>query len=145
MSPTAVERPNPTAIKAMAALSGCVSLGILIQAVTGGVLSRDSGHKGLINAHTGVAYLVAVVALAAVVVAFMMWRGKAGASIVIGETVAMLVGAVILIGIGQQIGDVSEAGKHPGLLALHIPIAVLVFGISVHLSNVVSNVRRSRG
>lgn len=145
MSPTAVERPNPPAIKAMAALAGCVSLGILIQAVTGGVLSRDSGHKGLINAHSGIAYLVAVLALAAVVVAFMMWRGKAGASVVIGETVAMLVGAVILIGIGQQIGDVSEAGKHPGLLALHIPVALLVFGISVHLSSFVSNVRRGRG
>jgi len=138
-------RPNPTAVKAMAALSGSVALGILIQAVTGGVLSRDSSHKGLVNAHSGVAYLVAVLALGAVVVAFMMWRGKAGGSVVVAETVAMLVGVVILIGIGQQIGDVGQAGKHPGLLALHIPIALLVFGIAVHLSSFVSNIRRSRG
>jgi hypothetical protein len=144
MPPNAVE-PKPTAIKAIAALAGCVALGILIQAVTGGVLSRNSSHKSLVDAHSGVAYLVAVLALASVVIAFMMWRGKAGGTVVLAETVSMLVGAVILIGIGQQIGNLNQAGKHPGLLALHIPIALLVFGIAVHLSSFVSNVRRGRG
>jgi hypothetical protein len=142
MSPTAVEQPNPTAIKVIAALAGLISLLVLVQAVTGGVLARNSTKKGLINAHSGVAYLTAVLALAAVVVAFMMWRGKIGGSVVIGETVALLVGVVIQIGIGQQIGDVNEKGKHAGLLALHIPVALLVFGLALHLSTFVSNVRR---
>jgi hypothetical protein len=144
VSRAADEQPNPTAVKAMAAIAGCVSLGILVQAVTGGVLSRNSSHKGLINAHSGVAYLVAVLALAAVVVAFMMWRGKAGGQVVIAETVALLVGVIIQIGIGQQIGDVNQAGKHPGMLALHVPLALIVFGLSLHLSTFVSHIRRGR-
>jgi uncharacterized membrane protein YadS len=74
----------------------------------------------------------------------MMWRGKAGGQIVVAETIALLVGAIVQIGIGQQIGDVNEAGKHPGLLALHVPLALVVFGLSLHLSTFVSNVRRSR-
>jgi hypothetical protein len=144
MSSIAVDQPNPTAVKAMAAIAGCVSLGMLVQAVTGGVLSRNSSHKGLINAHSGIAYLVGVLAGAAVVVAFMMWRGKAGGQVVVAEAIAILVGAIIQIGIGQQIGDVNQAGKHPGLLALHVPLALVVFGLSLHLSTFVSNVRRSR-
>ncbi len=122
MPRTAVDQPNATAVKAMAAIAGCVSLGILVQAVTvtGGIVSRNSSHKGLINAHSGVAYLVAV--LAAVVVAFMIWRGKAGGQVVVAETIALLVGVILQIGIGQQIGDVNQAGKHQGLLALHVPL-----------------------
>ncbi len=142
MSPTAVAQPNPTAIKVMAALAGAISLGVLVQAVTGGVMARNSTGKSLINAHSGVAYLVAVIALAAVVVAFLMWRGRAGGSVVVAETVALLVGAVVQIGLGRQIGKLGEAGKHPGLLAVHIPVALLVFGLAMHLSTFVANVRR---
>jgi hypothetical protein len=142
MSPTAVEQPSPTAIKVISALVGCISLGILIQAVTGGAFAREAGHKSLIDAHKGLAYLVAVLALAAVVVAFTQWRGKIGGQIVVAETVALLVGVVIQIGIGQQIGGYRTAGTHPGMLAIHIPVALLVFGVAVHLQSFVSNVRR---
>jgi hypothetical protein len=138
MSPTA----KPTAAKAISALVGCVSLVMLVQAVTGGILARDSNHKGLLNSHSGLAYLTAVLALAAVVVAFMMWRGRAGGQAVIAETVALLVLVVVQIGIGQQIGNIHQAGKHPGLLALHIPLALFIFGLTVHLSSFVSGLRR---
>jgi hypothetical protein len=143
MSPTAVEQPNPTAAKAVAALTGVVSLGVLVQAVTGGVFAREGGHKGLINAHSGIAYLIALAALALVVVAFMMWRGKAGGQVVVAESLALFVGVVIQIGIGQQIGDLNKGGtQHPGLLAIHIPLALIVFGLSLHLATFVANLRR---
>jgi hypothetical protein len=138
MSPTA----KPTAAKAISALVGCVSLIVLFQAVTGGILARNSNHKRLLDSHTGLAYVAAVLALAAVVVAVMMWRGRAGGQVVLAETVALLVLVIIQIGIGQQIGHVAQVGKHPGLLALHIPVALLIFGLTIHLSSFVAGLRR---
>jgi hypothetical protein len=145
MSPSAsaVEQPSPTAVKAISAIVGTMSLGILVQAVTGGIFARETNHKGLINAHSGIAYLIAVLAVAAVVVAFVMWRGRAGGQLVIAETVAMLIAVAAQIGIGQKIGDLGKGGTHPGLLAIHIPLALIIFGLALHLSTSVANMRRS--
>jgi hypothetical protein len=137
----ALVQPEPTAIKAMAALAGLVGLGVLVQATTGGLVAREN-RKGVINAHSGLAYLVAVLALAAVVVAVVMWRGRAGGQVVLYETIALLVAVIIQIGIGQQIGDINQKGKHAGLLAIHVPLALIIFGLTLHLSTFVSNIRR---
>jgi hypothetical protein len=137
-----VEQPSPTAIKAIAALVGTVSLGVLVQAVLGGIFAREKDHGGLINAHQGIAYLMALVALAAVVVAFMSWRGKVGGPVVVAETLAMFVAVVVQIAVGQEIGDLGKGGTHPGLLAIHIPLALIIFGLALHLSTYVANVRR---
>ena len=139
----AVEQPEPSAVKAISAIVGTLSLGVLVQAVTGGVFARETNHKGLINAHSGIAYLVAVLALAAVVVGFVKWRGKIGGQVVLAEAIGLLVLAIIQIGIGQQIGELGKGDTHPGLLAIHIPVALLLFGLSLHLSTFVANVRRS--
>jgi hypothetical protein len=142
-SPAATGRPSPVAVKLIAAIVGILSLGVLVQAATSGVFVREQNRTGWINAHSGVAYVVALLALAAVVVALGMWRGKAGAPVVITETVALLVAVVIQIGIGQQIGDLGKSGTHPGLLAIHIPLALIIFGLALHLSTYVANLRRS--
>ncbi|MDQ6798616.1 MAG: hypothetical protein M3011_11485, partial [Actinomycetota bacterium] len=131
-APTEVSQPSPAAVKAIDALVGVLSLGILVQAVTSGIFVREANRNGWINAHSGVAYLVALLALAAVVVAVVMWRGKVGATVVVPGTVALLVAVVIQIGLGQQIGDLGKAGTHPGLLAIHIPLALIIFGIALH-------------
>ena len=138
----AVEQPSPAAVKAISAIVGALSLGVLVQAVTGGIFAREPNHKGLINAHSGIAYLVAVLALAAVVVGYVMWRGRTGGHVVMAETASLFVLVVVQIGIGQKIGDLGKGGTHPGLLAIHIPLALLIFGLSVHLSTFVANLRR---
>lgn len=143
-APARLEPPKPNAVTWISALVGLVSLGVLFQAVSGGLFSREPDHKGWIDAHSGIAYLVAVLALAAVVVAFGMWRGRAGGQVVVAETIALLVAIIIQIGIGQQIGDINKGGTHPGLLAIHIPLALIIFGLAVHLSTYVANVRRAR-
>jgi hypothetical protein len=140
---TAIEQPDPSAVKAISAIVGTLSLGVLVQAVTGGIFAREADHKGLINAHSGIAYVVAVLALAAVVIGVVKWRGKIGGQVVLAETIALLVLVIVQIGIGQKIGDLNKANTHPGLLAIHIPVALLIFGLSVHLSTYVANLRRS--
>jgi len=133
--------PKATAIKATAALVGVLSLLILVQAFTGGWTAREANKTGLVHAHQGVAYLVLGLAVALVIVALVMWRGMAGGQVVVAESVALLVLIIIQIGIGQQIGK----GKgHPGLLAIHIPLAMIIFGITLHMSTFASNLRRSR-
>jgi hypothetical protein len=142
MSRTESAQPSPAAVKAISAIVGILSLGVLVQAVTGGIFAREPRHKGLINAHSAIAYLVAVLALAVVVVGYVMWRGRTGGQVVMAEAVALFVMIVVQIGIGQKIGDLGKGGTHPGLLALHIPLALLIFGLSVHLSTFVANIRR---
>lgn len=137
-----VEGPSPTAVRTISALVGIVSVGVLVQAVTSGVFVREQHRQGWINAHSGVAYLVGLLALVAAVVALVMWRGKVGAPVVVAETVALFIAVLVQIGIGGQIGDLGAAGSHPGLLAVHIPLALIIFGIALHLSTYVANLRR---
>lgn len=141
------ERPSPGAVTAISSVVGILSLAILVQAGTGGLIARETGRGGFVNAHSGIAYVVALLAVATVVVAVMMWRGKAGGQVVLYESIALLVLVIIQIGIGQKIGDLNKGGAaakgtHPGLLAIHIPVALLIFGLAVHLSAFVSNIRR---
>ena len=138
------DSPNPTAIKATAAVAGIASLLILVQAFTGGLVARETNRKGVVNAHSGVAYLVAVLAVALVVIALVMWRDRAGYQVVLAEGVVLLVCVIIQIGIGMKIGDLPvKSGDHPGLLAIHIPLALIIFGITMHLQTYVANLRRS--
>ncbi len=141
--PRAPERPSPAAAKSISAIIGVLFIAVLFQAVSSGVFVREEHQSGLINAHAGVAYLTGVLALAALVVALMTWRGRAGGQVVIAETAALFVAVVIQIGIGQQVGDLGQSGTHPGLLALHIPLALIIFGLAVHVSAYVASVRRS--
>lgn len=138
-----MEQPSPGAVKSIAALAGVVALGTLIQAVMGGLVAREF-RKGVIDAHQGVGYLIGVVALAALVVALTQWRGRVGGQLVLYETAGMLVAAVLEIGVGQQIGDYGKsAGTHPGVLAIHIPLALIIFGLALHLSTFVAILRRA--
>ncbi len=143
-APGALERPSPAAVKSISAIAGVLLLGVLFQAVSSGVFVREAHKDGLINAHSGVAYLVGLLALAALVVALVMWRGRAGGQVVIAETAGLFLAVVIQIGIGQQVGDLGKTGTHPGLLAVHIPLALIIFGLAGHLSSHVASVRRGK-
>ena len=140
-----MDQPSPGAVKSIAALAGVVALGTLVQAVMGGLIAREY-RKGVIDGHQGVGYLIGLVALAALVVALTQWRGRVGGQLVLYETAGMFVAAVLEIGVGQQIGDYTKSGSmHPGVLAIHIPLALIIFGLALHLSTFVANLRRARG
>lgn len=143
MSPraSALPQPSSTAIKAMSAVVGVLALGVLFQAITAGIFLPSVSKTGAINAHKGVGDLVVLLALASVVMAFTMWRGRAGFQVVSGETIALLVLAAIELGIGQAMS--KNFSKHHGLLVIHIPVALLIFAVTTHLSTYVANLRRA--
>jgi hypothetical protein len=132
------QSPSPTAVKLISALVGVVALLILLQGVTAGIFVRQPGKTTWVHAHQGMAYLAALLAVAVVVVSFTTWKGMAGAQMVQRESIALLIAIVIQIGIGAQLGT----GGHTALLAIHIPLALLIFGLTLHLSTFVSNLRR---
>jgi hypothetical protein len=138
-----MSKPSPTAAKTISAVVGVASLLVLVQAFLGGSLAHKA-TKGLTNAHQGIAYLLLVLSVGAVVLAVMQWRGTTGGQVVLGETVAFLILVIVQIGLGQQLKKGGSTGTHGGLLAIHIPVALLLFGISLHLSTYVANLRRSR-
>lgn len=138
---SALPAPSPGAITAISAVVGVLALAVLVNAILAGTFITkflQPGHsKGGINAHMGIGDLVVLLAIATVAIAFTMWRGKAGFPVIAGESVALLVFVIIEFGVGQQLE------KHSGLLVIHIPVAVLIFGIATHLSSYVANLRRS--
>ena len=137
------ERPSPQAVTLMAAITGFLMLGVLFQGVSAGVFARKANQDGLIHAHAGVAYVLAVLALAALVVAVVMWRGRTGGNVVVAEAAVLFLALAVEIGIGSQVGGLASSGAKPGLLAVHIPLALIIFGLSIHLSTFVAGVRRS--
>jgi hypothetical protein len=141
MSPRASALPAPTAFKAMSAVVGVLALGVLFQGITAGIFLPGVSKTGAINAHKGVGDLLVLLALATVVMAFTMWRGKAGFQVVSGEAIALLVLCVVELGVGQAMA--KNFGKHHGLLVIHIPVALLIFAITTHLSTYLANLRRS--
>jgi heme A synthase len=133
------KKPARVATTAIASIVGFLALCILVQAVTGGDIAKEPQKSGLVHFHQGVGYLVAVLAVATVVIALTMWWKKAGGQVVVAESVALLVLVIIQVAIGQQI----HKSKHPGaLLAIHVPIALLIFGIALHMSTFVATMRR---
>jgi hypothetical protein len=136
MSPLLTSKPSAGAVKAISAVVGVLALAVLFQAITAGVMVRNFKRSKWVNAHMGVGDLIVLLAVVAVAIAFTMWRGKAGFRVVAGETIALLVLVIIEFGIGQSIE------KHTGLLVIHIPVALLIFGVTTHLSAYVANLRR---
>jgi heme A synthase len=110
-----------------AAVIGLTGLGILLQGVWAGLFIRNgSGFRASwVTVHSIGATVVMVLALVAVVVAFLQLRSRR--EVVIGSIVYLLL--LVLEGVlGGLIGD------SPGLTAVHIPLALLLMGMTAWLS-----------
>jgi heme A synthase len=110
-----------------AAVIGLTGLGILLQGVWAGLFIRNgSGFRASwVTVHSIGATVVMVLALVAVVVAFLQLRSRR--EVLIGSIVYLLL--LVLEGVlGGLIGD------SPGLTAVHIPLALLLMGMTAWLS-----------
>ncbi|MEV1177615.1 hypothetical protein [Nonomuraea sp. NPDC049784] len=104
-----------TAFKAVVVLN---TLSVLVQAVTAGQLMSGGGA----TAHGTGALAVHVLGLAQLVTAVLLWRPGRGAG-----WPALVSLAVLLLGFAQ-----SALGGS-GVLAVHVPLAMALFGLSVWL------------
>ncbi|HEV7208862.1 MAG TPA: hypothetical protein VGN54_08985 [Mycobacteriales bacterium] len=129
---------SATALGRFAAASGLTSLAILVQAVLAGAFVSQNGRAGWITAHSYVAIAVMVFAL---ITAVLAWGGlRAQAPHLWQAATVLFVLTVIQTGIGHAITDSGA----DGLIVVHVPLALIIFGITVWLSAQAAQLRRGR-
>jgi hypothetical protein len=122
---------------AFAALTGLTSLAILLQGVFAGEFVGRTGRGGWLSAHDVNADVVTVLALATAIYAVARLRAAARPLVVGSVVLAALV--IAQVAIGHAITDSND----DGLTVVHVPLALLVFGLTIWLSTSARNVRKA--
>jgi heme A synthase len=134
--PTAKDHPSAGAIRMFSILNGLTLLGVLLQAVWAGEFIDRAGQGTWITVHEIGAFIVVVLALATAVAAVLLRRAYPALTL---GAVGLLVLIVVQTGLGEAI---TKAGA-TGLIAAHVVIAMLVFGLGVYLSALGARLRRA--
>ena len=120
-----------------AALIGLVALAILVQGVLAGVFVEPGAHAGALHAHSINADVTLGLSLVAAIYALALLR-TAAPSLVIGSIVLVCL-LIALIAIGHAITGSSDNNLTP----IHVPLALLAFGLTIWLSVRTRSLRRS--
>ena len=127
-APDSRATPPASGLRWFAALTGLTSLAILLQAVLAGAFVDKEGEDGLITTHGVVADISWGLALITTLVGWRVLKGRERPLLV--WTAALFVLTLGQTGIGHLITD----GGHDGLIALHVPLAMVIFGLYSVLS-----------
>jgi heme A synthase len=111
-----------------AALTGLTSAMILVQAITAGQFVSQAHRHGWISVHEVTANVTQLAALASAVYAIIALR-KTQPGLTWGSVVLFVL-LVVQAGLGYAITD----GHQDGLIGVHVPLAMIVFGLTVWLS-----------
>lgn len=122
--------------RSLSILIGVTSTAILLQAVTAGVFVDQEGRDSWVTVHGLIADATWICALATAVVAFRRVR-RTRPDVWFGAA-ALFVLALAQTGLGHLITD----GGMDWLIVLHIPVAMIIFGLSIWLA--VAAARSSR-
>lgn len=121
--------PNRSAVpKSLTILIGLTSSAILLQAVTAGVFVDQSGRDSWVTVHGLIADATWVLALVTAIVAFRSVR-RARPELWVGSA-TLFVLALAQTGLGHLITD----GGMDGLIVVHVPLAMIVFGLAIWLA-----------
>jgi heme A synthase len=129
--------PAQSSLKGFSALVGATSLAIFLQAITAGEFVSQDHREGWIAAHDIVSNIVAVLALATMVFTIVRLR-TASRPLLVG-TIVLFVLVVIQTVLGHQITD----SKQDWLIGIHVPLALIIFGIAVWLPIAAVSLRRA--
>lgn len=111
-----------------AGLTGLTTLAIFAQAVIAGQFVSQDGKDNWISAHNITANLVVGLALITAVFAAVTMRHVVPR--LVGWSVVLFVLTVAQTAIGHQITDASQ----DALIAVHVPLAFVIFGLTLWLS-----------
>jgi hypothetical protein len=126
--PALADRPLERSGPIFAALTGLTALAILLQAVFAGEFVDHTRAGSWLSAHNTGAYVTIGLAVVTAAYALALLR-EAARALAIGAAVL----AVLVIA-QTAIGHAITSGGHDGLLVIHIPLAMLVFGLAIWLS-----------
>jgi len=119
----------PAGIRVFNALAGVTTPAIFLQAISAGVfMSFRGGEAGepWVTTHRIVGYVAILLAVVTAVIAIVALRRSAAG--LMGAAIALAVLLVAQVGIGQAIENAR------GLVAVHVPLAFIVFGLTIWLS-----------
>jgi len=124
---------------AFAALIGLTSLAILLQGVFAGVFVEPGTHSGWLNAHDVNADVASALAVVSAIYAA-VWLRTAARSLLIGSVVLAVL-TIALTAIGHAIAGSGDNGLTP----VHVPLALLAFGLAIWLSVRARTLRKAGG
>lgn len=130
---------SPSIYRWFAILTGLTSLSIFVQAIVAGLFVSQSHRNSWIDVHGIVANVVVVLALATAIFAIVTLR-RVLRSVMWGSAVLFVL-VVIQVVLGHLITDASL----DGLIAVHVPLAFVVFGLSGWLAAQSAIARRRAG
>ena len=119
----------PGGIRVFNVLAGVTTLAIFLQAISAGIFMSFRGSDAgapWVTVHQVVGYAAILLAVVTAVIAIVALR-KAAAGLM-GAAIVLAVLLVAQVGIGQAIESVR------GLVAVHVPLAFIVFGLTIWLS-----------
>jgi hypothetical protein len=135
MSDDAIESPvpppprvEPRERRTFAVLAGLTSLSILLQGIFAGVFIEPGVHSGWLNAHNVNADIATALGVLTAVYAGIL-GSRIGRAIVTGSAVL----ALLLIA-QTAIGHAIAGSGDNSLTAVHVPLALLAFGLTIWLS-----------
>jgi hypothetical protein len=108
-------------------LVALVSVAVLVQGITAGIFVNQEGHDGWVTVHGVIADVTWVTALIAAIVGFRTVRRMHHRLWMI--TAALFVLALAQTGVGHLITDEGM----DGLIVVHVPLAMLIFGLTIWL------------
>jgi len=120
-----------------AALVGLTTLAILLQAVFAGEFVDRTKTGGWLSAHAANAIVVIALAVITAIYAVVALRNTARALVIGSIVLAVLV--IVQTVIGHAITDDNDNG----LLVIHVPLAMLAFGLTIWLSVKARSLRRA--
>ena len=118
-----------------AALTGVTSLAILLQGVFAGEFINKADKGVWLTAHNVNAFVVVALAVMTAVFAYVKLREARGLWI---RSFVLAVLVVIQVGIG----DAITHDGHDWLLVIHVPLAMLVFGLTIYTSVMARHLRQ---
>ena len=123
-------------LRAFTPLAGVTSLGIFLQAITAGEFVSQEHRDGWIAVHDIVADVTIVAALATAIVGLLVVR-KVSRLVAWGSVVLF-----VLLILQTVTGHLITGAKQDGWIGVHVPLALLVFGLTIWLSIRAAGLRR---
>lgn len=128
MTSTSATPVSSRTIRLFAAFTGVTSLLIFLQAVTAGEFVSQEDRDPWIGVHGIVGDLTMLVALGVAIFTIVVFR--ASHRVLMWASIALFLLLVIQTTLGHLITD----SKQDGLIGVHVPLALVVFALTVWLS-----------
>ena len=119
----------PAGIRVFNVLAGITTLAIFLQAISAGIFMSFRGSDAgapWVTTHQIIGYVAILLAVVTAVIAIVALRKSAGG--LMGAAIALAVLLIVQVGIGQAIEHAR------GLVVVHVPLAFIVFGLTIWLS-----------